>query len=673
MKAATLLCFALALIGCEQYGPGQEKDGCVSCHDPIEAAHAPFVSASKCTACHGGDGTSTDQATAHVAVPPNWAAIRDNLPPAPEGFIKDFAPDQLDALPPAYLQFINPGDLRVAPQTCGACHEGHVDTVPKSVMATNAGHYWPTLLLAGVQADRDAHVGSIPAVDPDCDPVQNPGTVCELETLVPADHPEVEEIFADGVPDDDTLKELAYRSYLSKNCNTCHQAGYPRNNSAGLYRSSGCSSCHVVYDKLGTYQGSDPTLQRGSPVHPRRHEITSAIPAEQCATCHFQGGRIGLLFRGIREGGFGAGQQPPNAVTIDETLYGHAPGYYVTDEDSTNTVDETPPDAHFAAGMHCVDCHVGRDVHGDGRIYSSSKGQVTIRCEDCHGTARAAARPDEDGVFRSYKGNTLSQLELRDGKVTLLGRISGELHEVPQPAEILASGTPSDAMVRSMAPDGDDWSHTDSLTCDTCHTSHVQYCIGCHVSMDLRLDQTDYQTGTETPGLTRGSRTTYSLDHLLLGTAPDGRIQTVHPSQQLQLTIVGSADYNTADGELLWGGEVDDGEGGTRVRGAFREANGFAANNGFAPLFQHTTTAAAKRCEACHRTDDSPEELARVRGIYGFGTGEFVLQGAQGELVDGLQFLDADGNDTTVWHHPGTGPVPTEARGRALGVVVGAR
>ena len=624
----------------------------------------------KCTACHGGDGTSTDQETAHVAIPANWASIRANLPPAPEGFIKDFAPDQLDALDPSYLKFINPGDLRVAGETCGTCHEGHVDTVPNSVMATNAGHYWPTLLLAGVQDDRDAHVGSIAALDPDCDPVLNPGTVCELETLVPADHPEVEAIFADGVPDDDTLKELAYRSYLSKNCNTCHQAGYPRNNSAGLYRSSGCSSCHVVYDKLGDYQGDDPTIRRGSPVHPKRHEITTAIPAEQCATCHFQGGRIGLLFRGIREGGFNAALTPPNAETIDETLYGHAPGYYITDEDTTNSVDETPPDAHFAAGMHCVDCHVGRDVHGDGRIYSSSKGQVTLRCEDCHGDARAPARPDDDGVFRSYKGNELKQLAFREGQVVLAGRLSGRSHVVPQPAEILASGSPSDAMIRAMAPDGKDWSHTDSLTCDTCHTSHVQYCIGCHVSMDLRLDQTDYQTGTETPGLTRGGRSTFSLEHLLLGTAPDGRVQTVHPSQQLQLTIVGSADYNTGDGELLWGGLVDNGDAGIQQRGEFREAHGFASNNGFAPLFQHTTTANARRCQECHRSADTPEELARVRGIYGFGTGEFMLQGADGVMVDGLQFLDEQGNDTTTWHHPNTGPVSADRRQRALDVIV---
>ena len=673
MRALVLLVALAGLIltGCETFGPEGTRDGCATCHSGIEDVHTPYVLPGRCTTCHGGDPTTTKKVAAHVAIPQNWSVVRGNLPPAPDGFIKDFAPDQLDRIDPDYLRFINPGDIRAAGAACGECHPSQVATMPNSVMSTNAGHYTPTLLLAGLQDDRDARYGSVAATDPDCDPVANPGTVCALATLAPADRAEVEDAFAAGVPPEDELLDITYRSYLSKKCNTCHQAGYPRNNSPGLYRSSGCSSCHVVYDQQGVYLGGDPTIPRGTPVHAKEHVITIAIPAEQCATCHFQGGRIGLLFRGIREGGFGTDQVPPNAAPINETLYGHAPGFYFTDEDTTNSVDETPPDAHYAAGMHCVDCHVGRDVHGDGRLYSSSKHQVTLRCEDCHGDARSPARPGADGQFVSYKGNPLKQLRFEDGRVLLAGKLSGRDHVVPQPSEILQAGLATAAMEAAMAPDINDWSHTDSLTCDTCHTSHVQYCIGCHVSMDLRFDETDYQTGEKTPGLTRGSRTTYTLDHLLLGQAPDGRIQTVHPSQQVQLAVFGSADYGTEDGEVLHGARMDDGDGGTVVRGAFRTGQGKAANLGFAPLFQHTTTANARGCGDCHRRDDSPEELARVRGVYGFGTGEFMLPGAQGEMVDGLQFLDAAGEELTTWFHDGTGPASAEVRDRALGVVVG--
>lgn len=659
----TVAALSLCAAACPTKDPPEV--GCMSCHQGIEQAHGP-IPADECVVCHGGDATVASKDAAHVPVPDNWEQVRGTgLPPAPHGFIRDFAPDQLDQIDPAYLRFINPGDIRVVDQTCGLCHPDQVSTMPTSIMVTNAGHYYPTLFLAGIQDDRLAHVGSYGAEDPDCDP-SVPGTVCSLSPLQPAGADVIADVIATG--DAAELEKLAYEHYLAKNCNTCHQAGYPRNNSPALYRSSGCTSCHMVYDKLGTYTGGDPTIPKGRPVHPSRHEITTAIPAEQCATCHFQGGRIGLTFRGIREGGFGSGQIPPNAVPIMDTLYGHSPGYYFTDEDSTNDIDETPPDLHYAAGMHCVDCHVGSDVHGDGRIYSSSKQQVDLRCEDCHGTVRDPIEPDSEGVFRTSSGRPLPQLSMAsDGSVVLTGRVDGAEHPVTQVAQSLADGGgASAAMHAAMAPDGAGWSHTDSLTCDTCHTAWAQQCIGCHVTYDLRLDQVDYQTGTSSPGLTQGSRDRFSYD-VLLGTAPDGRVQGVMASQQVQMTVVGSSLYGAQDGEILQGGENAD---GSRIVGEFRHRDGLEANNGFAPFFSHTTTRQPRDCDTCHRRDDSDAELARVRGVYGFGTGEFMLEAPNADPVDGLQFLAEDGTSLTTWVHEGTGPVAPDVRQRALDVVL---
>ncbi len=655
------------LAACERKPP--PAPGCLTCHQGIEQAHGP-IAEDNCVTCHGGDDQANTKEGAHIPIPEDWEEIRGSgLPPAPHGFIRDFAPDQLDQLDPAYVRFINPGDIRVVDETCGQCHPEQVATMPTSVMVTNAGHYFPTLFLAGIQPDRLARVGSYGAVDPDCD-TSIPGTVCSLEPLQPAGAEEIRQTIASG--DQAALEELAYGHYLAKNCNTCHQAGFPRNNSPGLYRSSGCTSCHMVYDKLGTYAGGDPTIPKGSPVHPIRHEITNAIPAEQCATCHFQGGRIGLAFRGIREGGFKGGQTPPNAEPIQDTLYGHSPGYYFTDEDTTNDIDETPPDLHYAAGMHCVDCHVGSDVHGTGRIFSSSKQQVDLSCEDCHGTIRDPIEPDGDGVYRTASGRALPQLSTAsDGSVVLRGRVDGADHPVTQVAALLADGgDASTSMHAAMGLDEGGWSHTDSLTCDTCHTSWAQQCIGCHVTFDLRLDQVDYQTGTVSPGLTQGSRSSFSLRDVLLGTGPDGRVQGVVASQQVQMTVVGSSLYGAQDGELLLGEEVPDGEGGTEVLGEFRHRDGLEANNGFAPFFAHTTTREPRGCDTCHRRDDSDEELARVRGVYGFGTGEFMLGAPSADPVDGLQFLAADGTPLTTWVHEGTGPVEPDRLQRALDVIL---
>jgi hypothetical protein len=518
----------------------------------------------------------------------------------------------------------------------------------------------PTRFLAGFQT-RDAYLGAHPAVDPDCDPDLYPGTSCAFETLAPPGDDEIDQALADGNTAE--LERIAYDHYLSKSCDTCHAAGYGKNNSRHLYRSTGCSACHMLYNSDGVYEGGDSSLPDNVPVHAAKHQITAAIPTQQCTTCHFQGGRIGLLFQGIREGGFG--DPPPNSVPWNESAFGHTAGYYILDEDDTNNVDETPPDVHFAAGMHCSDCHVGSDVHGDGRLYATSKYQVDIRCEDCHGTIDQRRQPDAAGIYHTASGRTLPQLSTDgDGGVVLTGRVDDELHDVPQIADLLGpGGEGTSAMHAAMDRDSDGFSHTESLTCDTCHTSYNQYCIGCHVSMDMRLNQIDHQTGHATTGLVRGSRDELALSHTLLGQRSDGRIQTVIPSQQVQMAVF------DREGELVVGEWVDK-DGEQKELGVFRKTGMSDANIGFAPFFQHTTTDKPRSCDTCHRTDDSAEEVTRVRGVYGYGTGEFMLPNPDGEPVDSLQFLDADGNSLVEWIHEGTGPVNAEARERAMSVIL---
>ncbi len=651
-------------------GPAEETpfavDACASCHNGIEQAH-PGFGESQCVICHGGDGAATTKEAAHVAVPTNWAEVRGTaLPPSPTGFIKDFAPDQLDKLPVAYLRFINPGDIRAVSETCGTCHADHAANMPNSIMTTNAGHYYPTLMLAGLQADRVALYGSFAAVDPDCDPEAFPGTVCSVDQIRPEDADLL--IDAVGSGDLNVVREVAYNHYLAKNCNTCHQAGYPRNDSPGAYRSSGCTACHMVYDTDGTYKGDDPHIQKGTPTHAARHELTTAITTEQCATCHFQGGRIGLAFRGIREGGFSAALTPVNGEAIQQILYGKAPGYYFTDEDTTNDVDETPPDLHHTAGMVCVDCHTGTDVHGDGRLYSSAKQQIDIACEDCHGTIDAPVSLGVSGFPETRRGRPLTQLSVAtDGTVSLTDRMKGELHEVRQVVDVIRDNPAAKA---AMGRDENGFSHAENLTCDTCHSSWQQTCVGCHVTVDFRLQQVDYQTGDATAGLTRGSRKSFSLDDILLGVRSDGRIQTVHASQQLQMLVYGSSDFGWEDGEVVLGQTVPQADGTTKDIGEWRTPDGIAFNNGFTPFFQHTTSKTPYGCAKCHLADTSEGETARIKGVMGYGTGEFMIDGSDGVKVDGMQFLDAAGNEITTWVHAGTGALPLATQQKMLETVV---
>ena len=36
--------------------------------------------------------------------------------------------------------------------------------------------------------------------------------------------------------------------------------------------------------------------------------------------------------------------------------------------------------------MHCADCHVSTDVHGNGNLYNEPRAAIQIDCIDCHGT-----------------------------------------------------------------------------------------------------------------------------------------------------------------------------------------------------------------------------------------------------------------------------------------------
>ena len=50
------------------------------------------------------------------------------------------------------------------------------------------------------------------------------------------------------------------------------------------------------------------------------------------------------------------------------------------------------PDVHFLAGMECIDCHTSREIMGEGYASQDMRGQLEIRCEDCHGDGERPPR-----------------------------------------------------------------------------------------------------------------------------------------------------------------------------------------------------------------------------------------------------------------------------------------
>src|SRR5713226_2474982 len=160
-------------------GPDEERrksGGCISsgCHTGIEPMHASPAVRLGCTDCHGGRADTTDKKAAHVA-PRQSRIFTSTANP-----VRSYA--SLNHETPEYLRFINPGDLRVADQTCGSsgCHNAIVYKVRHSMM-THGSFLWGAALYNN---------GAFPLKDPAFGESYNSRGVTERLVTVPPPTPE---------------------------------------------------------------------------------------------------------------------------------------------------------------------------------------------------------------------------------------------------------------------------------------------------------------------------------------------------------------------------------------------------------------------------------------------------------------------------------------------------
>jgi hypothetical protein len=306
-----------------------------------------------CTDCHGGDssasvspGTSPNspdylaaKQKAHVH-PKN--SVFKNRTAVPELVFTNWLAESYE-----YIKFVNPGDLRVAPETCGSsgCHAAETRAVSTSMM-THSGMLWGAALYNnggyptknsrfGESYDRDGKPQSIKTVPaPTPEETRTKGVLPELrplnrwETSQPGN---VLRVFERGgrkksevgnpMPDEEPGKpedQLSDRGFgtelrtdpvflgLQKTRLLDPVMSLPgTNDHPGDYRSSGCSACHVIYanDRDASHSGSysrfghsglsasaDPTISKTESGHPIRHTFTRSIPSSQCMICHIHPG-----------------------------------------------------------------------------------------------------------------------------------------------------------------------------------------------------------------------------------------------------------------------------------------------------------------------------------------------------------------------------------------------
>ncbi len=372
-------------------------ESCMNCHNGSQrndysgsglSNPHPFPGAENisCSGCHGGNPAGNGRLGSHVPAPPDIGdrafqannekaffnrrtlAGIDKLEPAT---FCDVNGDGVgEACPPDYqgptytntdwLQFINPGDLRVVGQGkgCGAegCHfNKHAQWVPRSPIATTTGFFSATRFLSGIEnriaeyrgrdMDGDSLADSAPrAVS---NPAYNAATreVGEVGRLV--EQPEKAgyrgEMYQNGIFDAATLanhldntdparpNRVRYGSPLetlideqvSITCGDCHLYSAGQNDRYADFRGSGCTACHMEYSYDGRSRSGDPNVPRNEPANPdaiaagerahvEAHQIRNVakilpngafvrgISDRACVGCHQGSNRTVLQFWGIR-------------------------------------------------------------------------------------------------------------------------------------------------------------------------------------------------------------------------------------------------------------------------------------------------------------------------------------------------------------------------------------
>jgi len=306
-----------------------------------------------CTDCHGGN--------AKIALPgdvqpgsPQYREFTKRAHPRPR-----FAEDGRSSANPirsytnwlkedsVYIKFINPGDLRVAEQTCGraGCHTSEVQRVRTSMMTHGAMLWGAALYNNGAIPLKNPffaesygpdgtpqRLQTFPPPTPEetrtkgilpyLEPIQRwevsqPGNVLRSFERGGEKKPEI------GIPSleeepgkpDVKLGERGFGTLLRTDPTVLGLQktrlldpllSFPgTNDQPGDFRASGCSACHVIYandrspehsghyasgGNLGKSATSDPTIPKNESGHPLKHEFTRSIPSSQCIVCHIHPG-----------------------------------------------------------------------------------------------------------------------------------------------------------------------------------------------------------------------------------------------------------------------------------------------------------------------------------------------------------------------------------------------
>jgi hypothetical protein len=405
----------------------------------------------QCTTCHGGDGNGVGRLGSHVPPPPE-IGDDDNIIRDQGAFFNRRTLSGIDLMPDytvngetysalEYLQFVNPGDLRVVQdgEGCGTpgCHAGeHADWVPRNVLGNAVGFFSGASYAIGAEnqipeqqglwEDTAADLGWRAMSDPDwAGPADRVGTVGRVEML-----PE-RAVYLDrtGIYDNPVYDSTQFPNYVYDaadgplmagrvrpnsplahtvmeavgiTCGDCHLGSAGQNDRYGDFRSSGCTACHMEYSPDGRSRSTDPNVNHNEPANPdqiaapeRSHidshqirNVAKTLPSGAfvrgisdyaCAGCHQGSNRTVMQYWGLR--------LDQNRDVATNQQYPANPVTFQNSAADTRLFDPAAANTTFN-GRDVNQYLLVEDYDGDGRDDTPADvhHEAGMGCIDCHGS-----------------------------------------------------------------------------------------------------------------------------------------------------------------------------------------------------------------------------------------------------------------------------------------------
>jgi hypothetical protein len=355
-----------------------------------------------------------------------------------------------------------------------------------------------------------------------------------------------------------------------------------------ISRGGGCNACHLNYSDsaLSDLPRVKDMGNSGVFYHP---QISLEISDGHCFGCHSRSGRIATSYEGWHE-------------TLYEKDSIPSVGRYRVLEDQ-RVFEYIGEDVHYKLGMSCIDCHSSMEVMGDGKLYAHKEEQVKITCKDCHFKDQPLTVIYNDLDVESKKIIRQRQWHVEgfrlltvkesglpvinawidsSDKAVMRTKLKDTLFALKPPLPVCTQGK----------------AHS-RLSCESCHTSWVPQCIGCHNSFEHErkgFDLLDYREKTgswvEYVGVFKAEKPTLGIveDH-----AGYSQVKTFTPGMIIKIDKPSfSKVYDQHD---------------------------IIFHRLYAPIAAHTISREGRSCKSCHL-----DPLA-----IGYGRGELVYDISSGK------------------------------------------